>query len=109
MATLEKRAKGNEERIKTFLDYSPETGLFIWKEKPHKNNHMNVGDIAGTLRPVGYIVIGLDKKYHFAQRLAWFMYYGEWPSVDIDHINGIKSDNYKTRKHAKRTQSKVKQ
>lgn len=28
-----------------------------------------------------------------AHRLAWFLAYGEQPKMDIDHINGNKSDN----------------
>lgn len=26
-------------------------------------------------------------------RLAWFYHYGEWPKLNIDHINRIKTDN----------------
>jgi hypothetical protein len=28
-----------------------------------------------------------------AHRLAWFLFYGEWPIYEIDHINGDKTDN----------------
>lgn len=37
----------------------------------------------------GYFVVG---KY-LAHRLSWFLYYGEWPKGQIDHINQNKRDN----------------
>lgn len=32
-------------------------------------------------------------KYLDGHRLAWFLYYGKWPIMHIDHINGIRNDN----------------
>lgn len=26
-------------------------------------------------------------------RIAWLLHYGQWPEGDIDHINGVKTDN----------------
>lgn len=34
----------------------------------------------------------LGKKCN-AHRLAWLHFYGEWPAGEVDHINGIKTDN----------------
>lgn len=31
-----------------------------------------------------------DLKVH---KICWYLFYGEWPSLQIDHINGNKSDN----------------
>lgn len=83
-----------EVRIKSLLSYNPENGLFIWLKKPNKFNHMEIGDVAGTThKKHGYVVIGCDKKYYKAHRLAWFFTYGVWPEIDIDHINSVKHDN----------------
>lgn len=40
----------------------------------------------------GYTTIGYKGKYYSAARLAWYLYYKEWPN-QIDHINGNRSDN----------------
>lgn len=37
-------------------------------------------------------MLKLGKKAYLEHRLVWFYIHGEWPS-EIDHINGIKSDN----------------
>jgi hypothetical protein len=72
------------ERLKTKLDYFPETGKFVSKVN---------GKVAGYKRPVGYTVISVDGKTHYAHRLAWFYVHGAMPEMWIDHINGDKSDN----------------
>jgi len=32
-------------------------------------------------------------KSYVAHRVAWAMHYGEWPSCNVDHINGDERDN----------------
>lgn len=41
----------------------------------------------------GYCKIRIGGKRLQAHRVAWYMYYQEWPTLDIDHINGDKTDN----------------
>ena len=35
----------------------------------------------------------VDQKFYYGHRLAWFLHYGEWPTGEIDHVNGNPSDN----------------
>ncbi len=76
--------------IKNLLDYDPETGLFHWRIK---RKGMNPGDAAGSINPRGYCRIQIDGRIYLAHRLAWFFAHGKWPTDQIDHINGNKSDN----------------
>lgn len=80
-----------QEELKQILDYDPETGLFRWKIKPSKK--INIGDVAGALRPDGYIQIRINKKDYSAHRLAWLYVTGDWPVNTVDHINRIRNDN----------------
>ncbi len=41
----------------------------------------------------GYMFITVGKKAIRAHRLAWYKVYGYFPTKEIDHINGIKTDN----------------
>ena len=80
-----------QEYLKSLFNYNPDTGLFsrlIARNYKHK-----VGEIAGTISSKGYIHIGIDKKYYKGHRLAWLYVYGVLPKNQIDHINGIKTDN----------------
>jgi hypothetical protein len=77
--------------IKEYLDYDPLTGLFTWIASTNKK--VVVGKTAGRIINKGYSQIGILGEEILAHRLAWLYMTGDWPSLYIDHINGIKSDN----------------
>lgn len=74
-----------------WLNYDPETGVFTWRKSPRY--HINIGDVAGSKRKDGYWKITVSQKHFLAHRLAWYMFYGEWPTDLIDHIDCDKSNN----------------
>lgn len=80
-----------QERLKELLRYEPETGLFYWvKARPGVTN----GKQAGCLQKTnGYVVIRIDRVLYLAHRLAYFYMHGVWPTNDIDHKFGNRSDN----------------
>ena len=83
----------SHDEVLSILDYDQETGLFKWKKARHGRQ---IGKIAGTKTHNGYIQICIttDKaRAYLAHRIAWLYVYGEFPSMAIDHINGIKTDN----------------
>jgi hypothetical protein len=77
-----------QEYLKNHLDYDTKTGIFTWTCSQRLK-----GKVAGTLHHLGYIHIIINSKIYMAHRLAWFYVYGDWPKYEIDHINGIKTDN----------------
>lgn len=79
------------ERVRERLNYDPETGLIRWRVSP--NWRVNAGDLTGLPDKDGYLLVTVDRKKRKAHRLAWAIYYGVWPSGEIDHINNVKSDN----------------
>lgn len=78
------------ERLRELLEYSPETGVFVWKIKRKK---VNPGDIAGTIKSNGYRNITINRHEYGAHRLAWLYVHGKFPARYIDHINRNKQDN----------------
>jgi hypothetical protein len=79
------------ERLREVLSYDPETGVFVWLKRTARR--IRVGDVAGCLGTLGYRSLGINGEEHLAHRLAWLYVHGEWPSADIDHINGDPGDN----------------
>lgn len=77
-------------RVRELIDYHPSTGDFFWKVNRGRGRR---GAAAGFSHPLGYLVIRIDGRNYLAHRLAWLIAFGEWPSADIDHINGVPSDN----------------
>jgi hypothetical protein len=95
------------ERIRELLDYDPDTGILTWRrrgirpgcERPDGGwNTRFAGKKAGRPDKNGhwYVAISVDlyrTKNFAAHRLAWVLYYGAWPSQNIDHANGLPADN----------------
>lgn len=80
------------ERLRELLNYNQETGQFTWIAKS-KLSSIPIGTIAGTQQTGGYRQIRIDGSIYTAHRLAWFSFFGKWPREELDHINGVKTDN----------------
>lgn len=78
------------EQLRELFRYDSESGHLYWiapgkgriKKKP-----------AGTLVRAGYIGVMIDGKRHYVHRIAWALHHGSHPVDQLDHINGIKTDN----------------
>jgi hypothetical protein len=77
-------------RLLELLDYDGSTGIFTWRIA---RGRASAGSVAGRTSMYGYIEIGLDDRLYKAHRLAWLHVHGTTPDSQIDHINGIRSDN----------------
>jgi len=90
------------------LRYEPETGKLFWKERtpdlfaetskdPERRcvawNARDAGTEAMTAQRQGYCVGAVLGQSVLAHRVAWAMMTGQWPSDQVDHINGARSDN----------------
>lgn len=78
-----------QDRLKELLNYNPSTGLFTWKLS--QGPKAKAGQVAGTLD--GYVRIRLDGEAFAAHRLVFLYVEGSFPIGQVDHINGIRSDN----------------
>lgn len=72
------------------IHYDPVTGNFTWAVSAPG---IAAGKPAGSVSVYGYRVIRLAQKQIRACRLAWFLSHGDWPSGEIDHINGNRLDD----------------
>lgn len=89
--TKPRRADLTAAELRRLLSYDPVTGLFRWRVRG--GSRRAIGDVAGCVRPDGYVVIGLNGTMYLAHRLAWLYETGVWPSDDIDHRDRDTGDN----------------
>lgn len=79
-----------QELLKQWLLYDPETGVFTWNACAADDRRDRP---AGAQEAQGYVTIYVVGKARKAHRLAWLYMHGSWPTEEIDHINGNRTDN----------------
>lgn len=78
--------------IRKQIDYDPDTGLV--KRKIYRGTKTNQGWFAGTnAGRSGHYHIRVFGKLYYVHRLAWLLSYNEWPTKEIDHIDGDGGNN----------------
>lgn len=83
---LSDRSELTQERLRTVLSYSPETGLFTWVN-PLRS--FEKGKVAGTVALKGrYIMIKVSSIGFLGHILAWLYMTGEFPDDELDHEDG---------------------
>jgi hypothetical protein len=105
---MSKYASITQEYLKSILDYNPDTGIFVWRERlveHFKNgkqtkehncnawNAKNAGKQTGSQNKNGYLLIWVNYKVYPAHILAYIYMTGKQPDKKIDHKNGNKKDN----------------
>lgn len=78
------------ETLQRLFRYEPETGNVYWVAEGKGRIKKKA---AGTVVKAGYIGIMIDGKRYYAHRIAWALHHGKHPIDQLDHINGIKTDN----------------
>jgi hypothetical protein len=90
--------------LRTLLRYDPETGKLFWLERPLEMfpskqswrswNSRHAGSEAFTASDgQGYLQGSVLKKRTRAHRVVWAICNSTWPTGQIDHRNGNRSDN----------------
>lgn len=78
--------------LRGLFHYDPIAGVIVRKTSGG-NKNSRLGAIAGTKNKNGYRTVTVRGKSYLEHRLCWFLSHGEWPPMDIDHANGVKTDN----------------
>jgi hypothetical protein len=89
--------------LQQLMKYDAETGVLTWLHRSPimfvstiRSNTWNTrfaGKSAFTNISHGYYQGSIHGIKYQAHRVAWALYYGKWPDGEIDHINGIGTDN----------------
>ena len=83
--------------LRDILDYNHESGALTWKASDKRSDSWNkrYAGVAAlqSIEPTGYLRGTIGGSQYKAHVICWGIYYGRYPSLEIDHINGNKSDN----------------
>lgn len=80
----------SQSEVRELFCYSPSSGFIYWRSS---RNSKKAGEIAGRIDSNGYAKVYYRRCSLPVHRLIWLYMTGEMGSFEIDHINGIKSDN----------------
>lgn len=94
--------------IRDCLQYDAVEGVVSWRVEIGRGKSKRYpGSVAGCVLTDKYLQIKIGGRKYLAHRIAWFLHYGEWPALEVDHINGVRSDNRITNlRQATRSQNK---
>lgn len=96
MTTKKRRGKPlTAEYVREILSYDPETGILRWRHRFTFSPGWSTRyfDKPAGFKVRGHLQIQIDGANYYAHRLAWLIFYGEWPEDQIDHVNGVRDDN----------------
>lgn len=86
--------------LRSRMSYDPLTGALSWLRQDASDRSTKIwnsrfaGKAALTSKDThGYYRGGFGGRQFLAHRVCWALHYGEWPSGNLDHINGDRSDN----------------
>ena len=78
------------------VNYDPATGAMTWRRM--ENSRSRQDRRCGSVDSDGYVSIYLRFEGRrvkvVAHRVAWFIAHGRMPEHEIDHKNGVRSDNW---------------
>jgi HNH endonuclease len=94
-----------QDMLRQLIRYEPQTGRYFWKPRPRdmfqttrqfkcwNKRYANAETLKTGTGPTGYYAVTILDVRYYAHRVVWLYHKGKWPSMDIDHINGIRTDN----------------
>ena len=77
--------------LRDLLEYDKATGDLRWKVQ--RGGHAP-GSKAGSVHKVyGYLHVQVARKNYRNHRIAWFLVTGEWPQLEVGHIDRNPANN----------------
>ena len=78
------------ERLRELMRY--DDGALYWRN-PDANPKYARGPVGSPAGRAGRLQVHVDGVARYVHRLIWLYHHSEWPSEQVDHINGNKHDN----------------
>lgn len=94
-----KRRPLTADDVRALFSYDPVSGLLTWKARLGDDpstkswNTKHANKPAGCLGKRGYVNVLIFRVTFKAHRVIWAIQTGAWPSFDVDHWDGVRSNN----------------
>lgn len=75
------------DELRKLLSYDPVSGILTWRADDGRHAALSMA------HPKGYLFGVIRGRTVLAHRAAWAIHHGSWPRNQIDHINGVRTDN----------------
>lgn len=79
------------ERARELFNYEPASGVLTWRV--NKGSRGINGAVISSVSTQGYLRVSVSKKSYLVHRIAFLLMTGRWPDEQIDHANGVRTDN----------------
>jgi hypothetical protein len=79
-------------RLTEMLRIDVDTGELFARKATGRHGRHKSGRVVGTATQHGYVAVCVDGARMYAHRVIFAMVTGRWPTLEIDHINGNRSD-----------------
>lgn len=79
------------EQVRDLFSYDAATGMVT--RLVQRGNRAPAGADVGSADLYGYRTVRINRRSYKLHRIIWLHAYGVWPTGDVDHINGERSDN----------------
>ncbi len=76
--------------LRKLFKYNKRTGVLSWRKRDRNLTGVEAG---GIDRRIGYRRVNIKHRLYLAHRIILAIVNGSWPSEQVDHINGNRSDN----------------
>lgn len=93
---MARKALPSPEVLRQLLRYEADTGKLFWLPRSGNQrwNSLHAGNEAFTSTGShGYKRTTIFGNVYVAHRVAWAIQTGQWPTHEIDHVSGERSDN----------------
>lgn len=92
------------ETLRSLLRYDFETGRLVWLRRPREmfrsdaeckrwNSRYAETAAFASVNGKGYFAGQIARRTYKAHRVIWAIVTGAWPTGQIDHVNGCRTDN----------------
>ena len=72
------------EYIRKYLRYDSKAGKIVRLDRSNAD---------GSYDKDGYLILKINSRQYRSHRIAWFLHYNDYPTMEIDHINRVRDDN----------------